>query len=117
MGTGCPRGTRPCSQGRVCYTFCGRRGRKGCRLLVAASLSAPRGADGICPRTGENRLLAARGRVGIIREAAEYFHIGEKKLRQIVEENYDADFLIMNGNRVMVKKKCFERYLDQATAV
>lgn len=52
-----------------------------------------------------------------IREAAEYFHIGEKKLRQIVEENDDADFLIMNGNRVMIKKKCFERYLDRATAV
>ena len=34
-----------------------------------------------------------------IREAAEYFHIGEKKMRQIVEENEGADFIIMNGNR------------------
>lgn len=52
-----------------------------------------------------------------IREAAEYFHIGEKKLRQIVEENGTADFIIMNGNRVMIKRKAFEQYLDQATAV
>ena len=52
-----------------------------------------------------------------IREAAEYFHIGEKKLRQIVEENMDADFVIMNGNRAMIKRKNFERYLDAATAV
>ena len=52
-----------------------------------------------------------------IREAAEYFHIGEKKLRQIVEENMDADFVIMNGNRAMIKRKNFERYLDTATAV
>ena len=52
-----------------------------------------------------------------IREAAEYFHIGEKKLRQIVEENSTADFIIMNGNRVMIKRKAFEQYLDQATAV
>lgn len=52
-----------------------------------------------------------------IREAAEYFHIGEKKMRQIVDENGDADFLIMNGNRVMVKRKCFEQFLDAATVV
>ena len=52
-----------------------------------------------------------------IREAAEYFHIGEKKLRQIVEENSTADFIIMNGNRAMIKRKVFEQYLDQATAV
>lgn len=52
-----------------------------------------------------------------IREAAEYFHIGEKKLRQIVEENNTADFIIMNGNRAMIKRKAFEQYLDQATAV
>ena len=35
-----------------------------------------------------------------IREAAEYFHIGEKKMRQLVEEYEDADFVITNGNRV-----------------
>ena len=52
-----------------------------------------------------------------IREAAEYFHIGEKKLRQIVGENSTADFIIMNGNRAMIKRKAFEQYLDQATAV
>jgi excisionase family DNA binding protein len=52
-----------------------------------------------------------------IREAAEYFHIGEKKLRQIVEENGTADFIIMNGNRAMIKRKAFEQYLDQVTAV
>lgn len=52
-----------------------------------------------------------------VREAAEYFHIGEKKMRQIVDENEDADFVIRNGNRAMIKRKCFERYLDQATVV
>ena len=52
-----------------------------------------------------------------IREASEYFHIGEKKMRQIVEENLDADFVIMNGNRAMIKRKYFEKYIDQATVV
>ena len=52
-----------------------------------------------------------------IREAAEYFHIGEKKMRQLVEEYEDADFVITNGNRVMIKRKSFEKFLDSATAV
>ena len=52
-----------------------------------------------------------------IREASEYFHIGEKKLRRIIDENSQADFLLMNGNRVMVKRKAFEDYLDMATVV
>ena len=52
-----------------------------------------------------------------IREAAEYFHIGEKKMRRIAEENINSDFVIMNGNRIMIKRKCFEQYIDQATAV
>ena len=52
-----------------------------------------------------------------IREAAEYFHIGEKKMRQIVDENGDADFIPMVGNRAMLKRKLFEEYIDLATAV
>ena len=52
-----------------------------------------------------------------IREAAEYFHIGEKKMRQIVDENYNANFILMVGNRAMIKRKLFEKYIDMATAV
>ena len=52
-----------------------------------------------------------------IREAAEYFHIGEKKMRQIVDENSDADFILMVGNRAMIKRKLIEEYIDLATAV
>ena len=52
-----------------------------------------------------------------IREAAEYFHIGEKKMRQIVDENYNANFILMVGNRAMIKRKLFEQYIDVATTV
>ena len=52
-----------------------------------------------------------------LREATEYFHIGEKKMRQIVEENMDAKFLLENGNRVMIKKKLFEEYLNDASVI
>ncbi|MBP5432529.1 excisionase [Ruminococcus sp.] len=52
-----------------------------------------------------------------VNEAAEYYHIGESKLRRIAEENPYADFIIMNGNRVLFKRKRFEDFLDKATAV
>jgi len=52
-----------------------------------------------------------------LREAAEYFHIGEKKMRQIVDENMDANFILTSGNRVMIKRKLFEEYLNQATVI
>lgn len=48
-----------------------------------------------------------------IREVARYFHIGEPKMRQIVELNKDADFIVMNGNRAMIKRKTFEQYIDR----
>ena len=47
-------------------------------------------------------------------EAALYFRIGETKLRQIVEENSDAEFVIRIGNRTLIKRKIFEQYVDQA---
>jgi len=52
-----------------------------------------------------------------LREAAEYFHIGEKKLRQIVDENMDADFLLTSGNRIMIKRKLFEEFLDSSSVI
>lgn len=52
-----------------------------------------------------------------LREAAEYFHIGEKKMRQIVDDNLDANFLLESGNRIMIKRKLFEEYLDRAFVI
>ncbi len=52
-----------------------------------------------------------------IEEAAAYFRIGEKKLRQLVSENENAPFVLMNGNRVQIKRQLFEQYIDAATVV
>ena len=52
-----------------------------------------------------------------LREAAEYFHIGEKKMRQIVDDNLDANFLLESGNRIMIKRKLFEAFLDRSTVL
>lgn len=52
-----------------------------------------------------------------LREAAEYFHISEKKMRQIVDENMDANFLLTSGNRIMIKRKLFEEYLNATSVI
>ncbi len=52
-----------------------------------------------------------------IEEAAEYFRIGQKRLRQIVSEDPHADFILQNGNRIQIKRKKFEDYVDRASAV
>lgn len=49
-----------------------------------------------------------------IKEAASYFRIGENKLRQIVDDNLDSEFVVRIGNRSLIKRKLFEQYLDQA---
>ena len=47
-----------------------------------------------------------------IEEASKYFRIGEKKLRKLAEENIDADWVIVNGNRIQIKRKQFEKIID-----
>ena len=48
-----------------------------------------------------------------IEEASKYFRIGENKLRRLADENKNADWLIMNGNRIQIKRKQFEKIIDK----
>lgn len=52
-----------------------------------------------------------------IEEAARYYGIGTKKLRQIVADNPQGDFYLEIGSRILLKRKQFEAYLDTATAL
>lgn len=52
-----------------------------------------------------------------IEEAARYYHIGEAKLRRLVEEHPLDDFYIINGNRILIKREKFEKFLDQMTVM
>ena len=61
--------------------------------------------------------IQERGDTLTIEEAAGYYHIGEGKLRMLIDEHPNEDFYVMNGNRALIKREKFERYLDQATAV
>ena len=52
-----------------------------------------------------------------IEEASRYFRIGEKKLRRLAEENPDANSLIMNGNRLQIKRRQFEKVIDELEVI
>lgn len=52
-----------------------------------------------------------------IEEASKYFRIGENKLRRLTEENKNANWLIMNGNRIQIKRKQFEKIIDTLDAI
>ena len=48
-----------------------------------------------------------------VQEAAMYFHIGDKKLRKLIDENPGADFILWIGTRPRIKRKLFERFIDE----
>lgn len=52
-----------------------------------------------------------------IEEAAAYFRIEEHKLRNLINENKNADYLLWNGNRVQIKRVKFEKYVDTLEAI
>lgn len=52
-----------------------------------------------------------------IEEAAAYFRIGENKLRSIVNDDKDADFILWNGNRPQIKRRKFEEFIDRINLI
>lgn len=52
-----------------------------------------------------------------LREASQYFGVGEHKLRRIVNENKDADYILWNGTRALIIRAAFEKFLSQAGAI
>lgn len=46
-----------------------------------------------------------------IEEAAQYFGIGENRIRQIVDNNRHAEFVLQVGNRTKIKRTLFENYI------
>ena len=52
-----------------------------------------------------------------IDEAAKYFRIGETKLRKLAEENRNSNWVIMNGNRIQIKRKLFEKIIDEIDVI
>lgn len=52
----------------------------------------------------------------MIKEAAIYFNIGQKKMRRIAED-YIGDLAIFCGNRYLIKRKKFEDFIDKTSGL
>lgn len=52
-----------------------------------------------------------------VEEATKYFRIGENKLRRIIEENRNAEFILWNGSRPQIKRKLFEKLIDNISSI
>ena len=63
------------------------------------------------------RVITILGYTIGIDEAARYYGIGTKKLRQIIADNPSGDFFLEIGRHVLIKRRQFEAYLDNASAL
>ncbi|MCQ2401381.1 MAG: transposase [Lachnospiraceae bacterium] len=52
-----------------------------------------------------------------VEEATVYYHIGSKKLTQLIKDNPKAKWILMNGKRTMIKKELFSMWLDQQSEI
>ena len=50
-----------------------------------------------------------------IKEAARYFGIGERKLREMSE--YTEGIFLTNGNKLLINRHKMEEFLDQSSTV
>lgn len=74
--------------------------------------------DGEAYMLVKNRSVSVLNRYAMTVEAAsEYFGIGQKKIRKLAEENPNAGFSLHNGNRLLIKRKAFEDFLDKLDTV
>lgn len=48
-----------------------------------------------------------------VKEAVQYFNIGENKLRELTND-HNCTFVLWNGNKRLIKRKEFEEFLDSS---
>lgn len=51
-----------------------------------------------------------------IKEASEYFSIGIKKMRRLAEDNVGR-FSVYSGNRYLIIRSKFEKFIEESSAV
>jgi len=60
-------------------------------------------------KIGEKYLLT-------IRESAQYFSIGTKKMRRLAEDNLGI-FAVFSGNRYLINRTKFEQFIEKTSAI
>lgn len=51
-----------------------------------------------------------------VEEASAYFNLGTKKIRQIAQDQ-NGDLSVLNGSKVLIKRKKFEEFLDRVATI
>lgn len=52
-----------------------------------------------------------------VEEAAIYFRIGENKIRRLINENKNAEYILWNGNRPQIKREKFENLINRIDSI
>ncbi|NBH14458.1 DNA-binding protein [Lachnospiraceae bacterium] len=55
----------------------------------------------------------------VTKQISLYFNLGKNKMHKIVNEYVDSDykFVVQNGGRTMIKRKLFEKFLNQTISI
>ena len=64
----------------------------------------------------EVRLPISEKHLLSIRESAEYFNICIKKMRRLAEDNLGG-FAVFSGNRYLINRTKFERFIEQSSEI
>ncbi|MEE3416710.1 MAG: excisionase [Prevotella sp.] len=51
-----------------------------------------------------------------LREASEYFNIGDKKIRRLAED-HRGEFALYSGNKYLIIRHKFEKFLDETEMI
>ena len=66
----------------------------------------------------ESKVIPINQRYALtVKEARQYVHIGEKRLRRIAAEHPGAEFLVWNGRKVLIIREAFEKFLRQTSCI
>ena len=66
----------------------------------------------------ENRKIALENKVLLnIKEASDFFGIGQHRLREMVHDDYENRYHLMLGRTIKIKRKQFEEYMEQVEQI
>lgn len=75
------------------------------------------GSNVVALRGAESTLVPVWQKYALtMREAVAYFNIGGGRLREMTDDP-DCDFLLLVGNRRLIKRAALEKYLDSTTSL